>query len=71
MMQQREWLKLVMDFSHAIIDDNGDIIRKYRWSAKEAKWHKDQGKNVIKLDIKVIKINKFQQAWELVGESLY
>jgi len=60
-----------MDFSHAIIDDNGDIIRKYRWSAKEAKWHKDQGKNVIKLDIKVIKINKFQQAWELVGESLY
>ena len=60
-----------MDFSHAIIDDNGDIIRKYRWSAKEVKWHKDQGKNVIKLDIKVIKINKFQQAWELVGESLY
>jgi hypothetical protein len=60
-----------MDFSHAIIDDNGDIIRKYRWSAKEAKWHKDQGKNVIKLDVKVIKINKFQQAWELVGESLY
>ena len=71
MMQQREWLKLVMDFSHAIIDDNGDIIRKYRWSAKEAKWHKDQGKTVIKLDVKVIKINQYQQAWELVGESLY
>ena len=60
-----------MDFSHAVIDDNGDIIRKYRWSAKEAKWHKDQGKTVIKLDVKVIKINQYQQAWELVGESLY
>jgi hypothetical protein len=60
-----------VDFSHAVIDDNGDIIRKYRWSAKEAKWHKDQGKNVIKLEVKVIKINQYQQAWELVGESLY
>jgi hypothetical protein len=60
-----------VDFSHAVIDDNGDIIRKYRWSAKEAKWHKDQGKNVIKLDVQVIKINKYQQAWELVGESFY
>lgn len=60
-----------MDFSHAIVDDNGDIIRKYRWSVKEAKWHKDQGKNVIKLDIEVIKINHYQQALELVGESFY
>lgn len=60
-----------MDFSHAVIDDNGDIIRKYRWSVKEAKWHKDQGKNVIKLDVKVVKINQYQQAWESVGESLY
>jgi hypothetical protein len=70
-MQQKEWLKLTMDFSHAVIDDNGDIIRKYRWSVKEAKWHKDQGKNVIKLDVKVVKINQYQQAWESVGESLY
>lgn len=60
-----------MDFSHAIVDDNGDILRKYRWSAKEAKWHKDQGKNVIKLDVQVIKINHYQKALELVGESLY
>ena len=58
-----------MDYSHAVVDDMGDIIRKYRWSAKEAKWHKDNGKNVIKLE--VVKINKFQQALELVGESLY
>ena len=58
-----------MDYSHAVVDDMGEIIRKYRWSTKEAKWHKDNGKNVIKLE--VVKINKFQQAWELVGESLY
>ena len=60
-----------MDFSHAVIDDNGEIIRKYRWSAKEAKWHKDQGKTVIKLEVKVVKINQYQQALEFVGESLY
>jgi hypothetical protein len=24
-------------FTHAIVDDMGDIIRKYRWSSKEAK----------------------------------
>ena len=60
-----------MDFSHAIIDDNGDIIRKYRWSAKEVKWHKDQGKTVIKLEVKVVKINHYQFALESVGESLY
>ena len=58
-----------MDYSHAVVDDMGEIIRKYRWSTKEAKWHKDNGKNVIKLE--VVKINKFQQALELVGESLY
>jgi hypothetical protein len=36
-------------FSHAIVDEMGEVIRKFRWSAKEAKWHKDQGKNVIAL----------------------
>ena len=46
-----------MDFSHAIVDEFGDIIRKYRWSVKEAKWHKDQGKNVIKLEVVKKKIN--------------
>ena len=58
-----------MDYSHAVVDDMGEIIRKYRWSPKEAKWHAEQGKNVIKLE--VVKINLYQQALELVGESLY
>ena len=38
-------------FTHAIVDDMGDIIRKYRWSSKEAKWHKEQGSIVIKLEV--------------------
>lgn len=29
-----------MNFTHAVLDD-GDIIRKYRWSKREAKWYKD------------------------------
>ena len=29
-----------MDFTHAVVDD-GDIIRKYRWSKREAKWYRD------------------------------
>jgi hypothetical protein len=38
-------------FTHAIVDDMGDIIRKYRWNAREAKWHKEQGSIVIKLEV--------------------
>ena len=41
----------VIPFSYAIVDEDGEIVRKFRWSAKEAKWHKEQGKNVIKLDV--------------------
>jgi hypothetical protein len=55
-------------FTHAIVDDMGDIIRKYRWSAKEAKWHKEQGSNVIKLE--VVKEVK-EDVFELVGECLF
>lgn len=41
----------VIPFSYAIVDEDGEIVRKFRWSAKEAKWHKEQGKNVIKLEV--------------------
>lgn len=41
----------MIPFSHAIVDEDGEIVRKFRWSLKEAKWHKDQGKNVIKLEV--------------------
>ena len=32
--------RILMDFTHAVVDD-GDIIRKYRWSKREAKWYQD------------------------------
>ena len=39
----------MIPFSHAIVDEMGEVVRKFRWSIKEAKWHKDQGKNVVAL----------------------
>lgn len=57
-----------MDFNYAVVDEFGDILRKYRWSAKEAKWHKEQGKNVIKLEVvKPIETPLI----DLVGECLF
>ena len=34
-----------MNFTHAVVDD-GDIIRKYCWSQREAKWYKDTHPNI-------------------------
>ena len=60
--------KISIPFSHAIIDDAGEIIRKFRWSAKEAKWHKDKGENVIKLEVKK---EPEEDLFKLVGECLF
>jgi glycine cleavage system H lipoate-binding protein len=59
---------MATSFTHAVVDDMGDIIRKYRWSAKEAKWHKEQGSNVIKLE--VVKEVK-EDISLIVGECLF
>lgn len=58
----------MIPFSHAVLDSDGEVIRQYRWSVKEAKWHKDQGKNVVKLD-KPIQIKEDLMA--LVVECLF
>ena len=58
----------MIPFSHAVIDNDGEVIRQYRWSVKEAKWHKDQGKNVVKLD-KPIEVK--EDLFKLVGECLF
>ena len=59
----------MIPFSYAVVDEDGEIVRKFRWSAKEAKWHKEQGKNVIKLEVKKEpSINPFEEALNLVGE---
>jgi len=55
-------------FTYAVVDDDGEILRKYRWSAREAKWHKEQGSNVIKLEvIKEVEVD----VMSLVGECLF
>ena len=60
-----------LPFTYAVIDDDGEILRKHRWSAKEAKWHKEQGSNVIKLEVKKEPtLSPYQEAFSLVGECL-
>ena len=58
----------MMPFSYAILDDDGEIIRKHRWSTKEAKWFKDNNPKVtiIKLGKQIIK----EDLLALVGECL-
>ena len=58
----------MMPFTYAVIDDDGEVLRNYRWNAKEAKWHKEQGSNVIKLE--VVKETK-EDVTTLVGECLF
>ena len=60
----------MIPFSYAVVDDEGEVIRQYRWSVKEAKWFTDNNPSVkvIKLDKpKVVKEDLFK----LVGECLF
>jgi hypothetical protein len=60
----------VIPFSYAIIDDEGEVIRKHRWSVKEAKWFTENNP-----DVKVVKLDKPKEVkedlFELVGECLF
>jgi len=60
----------MIPFSYAVVDDEGEVIRQYRWSVKEAKWFTENNPDVkvVKLDKpKVVKEDLFQ----LVGECLF
>jgi hypothetical protein len=59
---------MALPFTYAVIDDDGEVLRKYRWNAKEAKWYKEQGSNVIKLE--VVKETK-EDVMSLVGDCLF
>ena len=59
-----------MPFTHAVLDDEGEVVRKYRWSRKEAKWFTDNNKDVIVVELPKEKIVK-ENLFELVGECLY
>jgi hypothetical protein len=60
----------MIPFSHAIVDDEGEIIRKHRWSQREAKWFTENNPSV-----KVIRLAKEvvvkEDLFKLVGECLY
>jgi hypothetical protein len=65
----------MIPFSHAIIDDEGEVIRKHRWSVKEAKWFTENNPSV-----KVVKLEQEpkqtstqiqQELFNLVGKALY
>lgn len=60
----------MIPFTYAILDDDNEIIRKHRWSAKEAKWFKENNPNVnlIKLE-KQMTIK--EDLFTLVGECLF
>ena len=58
----------MIPFTYAVVDVDGEVLRKHRWSIKEAKWHKEQGSNVIKLE--VIKEVK-EDVFALVEECLF
>jgi hypothetical protein len=60
----------MIPFSYAVVDDEGEVIRKYRWSVKEAKWftEKNPSVKVIKLEIKK---EPKENLFELVGECLF
>ena len=61
----------MIPFSYAIVDEDGEIVRKFRWSVKEAKWHKEQGKNVIKLEKEKVKEIGYDEFIKLRGEAPY
>ena len=60
----------MIPFSYAIIDDEGEVIRKHRWSVKEAKWFTENN-----TDVKVVKLDKpkviKEDLYQLVGECLF
>jgi hypothetical protein len=60
----------VIPFSYAVVDDEGEVIRKHRWSVKEAKWFTENNP-----DVKVVKLDKPKEVkedlFELVGECLF
>jgi len=60
----------MIPFSHSVLDEEGEVIRKHRRSVKEAKWFTENNPNV-----KVVKLDKpivvKEDLFQLVGECLF
>jgi hypothetical protein len=60
----------MLPFTHAVLDDDGEVIRKHRWSHREAKWFTDNNPHVIIVKLpKEIRVR--ENLYELVGECLF
>ena len=61
----------MIPFSHAIVDDEGEVIRKHRWSVKEAKWFTDNNPHVkvVKLPKEIVKEFDYDEFTQLYGPA--
>ena len=59
-------------FTHALLDFDDKIIKKFRWTNKDYRWYIEKHPNdkVIKLD-QPNKVSDYHHALELVGECLF
>ena len=46
-------------FTHQIIDDEGEVIRQFRWNKKEASWYKNQNPHANVIALRVEKPKPF------------
>lgn len=60
------------EFTHALLDFEGSIIKKYRWTDKDYKWYISTypDNTIIKLDKPPFK-SEYQRSLEIVGECLF
>lgn len=58
-------------FTHALLDFEDQVIKKFRWTNTEYKWYINAHPydKVIKLD-QPTKVSEYHRALELVGECL-
>jgi hypothetical protein len=65
----------MIPFSYAVVDDEGEVIRKYRWSVKEAKWFTENNPSVkvirLEQEPKQTSTQIQQELFNLVGEATY
>ena len=65
----------MIPFSYAVVDDEGEVIRQYRWSVKEAKWFTENNPSVkvirLEQEPKQTSTQIQQELFNLVGEAKY
>ena len=62
----------MIDFTHAIYDDNGNVLRKLRLSKKEFDWYKSEKPYLIikKLETTNQKNSNQRELFNQIGECL-